>query len=157
MKNRIEFQSAEKKFLIDREDLAEAKMQQMLFSSPLDFFKKIRDGYLSNEGDPLKADNQFINKLPLLIGCLQENFYNFSYMLPEDVLQVLNGDDDDPQTRIAMIILLKNSGVTKEGVRAWVIEDFAKHTPQTDLQTKIESSSQQLEQLQLIEKIYGNN
>lgn len=157
MKNPIEFQSAEKEFSVDVSLLSEMKMQERLFRSPMDFFKSVRNGYLRKTGDLIQADRQFMDTLPLLIGCLKENFFNFSYVMPEIVAQVLSGTDDDVQTTVAMITILKNLGIAKEVVRSWVIQDFAQDTPQVELQTKFELTVQQLTQLRFIEKIYEQN
>jgi hypothetical protein len=157
MKNPLEIQSAEKKFLVDQERLDEIKMQEQLFLAPIEFFTKVRQGYLRESDSPLQADKQFMDILPLLVNTLRENYFNLPYTLPAEVTQMINGSDTDEKTTEAVISILKNVGVTKEGARSWIINDFAIKTSDFDSREKIELTAEKSSQLQLIEKIYGNN
>lgn len=149
--------SAEKDLMLTKAEVDDMVFLKELFRDPIRRLRKVRNYLLEIEQDISKVDNAFLHSLKIVIEALGDNKYGFYSELPSDFQILISGEPNDPQIAGAVMRICKDCGVSKNGLRAWIIEDFSGVTNVEGVSNELEITEEQKRQLNLVEEIYGTD
>jgi len=147
-------QSAEKKYLINSDEIAKMSMEVMNFQDPLSQLRIIKDTVSVTSNNILEEIDQFALVFKKILQLLKNNEYKIAQTLPPDFITLMNDEVSEDEVTKSMVSVLRAVGYTKNDLRKWVLDSFSGIRPdETDLE-QMDIKAVQARQLQILEKTY---
>ncbi|MCA9361482.1 hypothetical protein KC845_02910 [Candidatus Kaiserbacteria bacterium] len=128
-----------------------------LLEDPYKKFREIKEAAEEKTDSAYEIDYKLLVAYIEVLNFLQENRH-LCVNLPPEFQEILNAEDrDSDKTNEITVQIFKKIGVTKAGLRKWLINNFNLYKEDGDTRQRVSLTYDQQNQLAIIEKVYGED